>query len=159
MLLKAGADVNNALMYGRTPLHLAAAGGNDKVMALLLQHGADPQRRDCSGSSAFDVACRYGHALAVKVLKPSLGLEGNSFQPHIPNTFLSPDDSLNLPATIPYRPAPAIEAQLQAEVKKDQAVFRLAVQDHCDALAAYEPDNKVETTTQNGFHYFDWEHF
>ncbi|MDT8990993.1 ankyrin repeat domain-containing protein [Curvibacter sp. APW13] len=41
LLLKAGADTNLGDSYGRTPLHVAAARGDEALMELLLEHGAD----------------------------------------------------------------------------------------------------------------------
>jgi uncharacterized protein len=40
-LLAKGAAVNARNAHGWTPLHVAAAGGDPAVLALLLQHGAD----------------------------------------------------------------------------------------------------------------------
>ena len=45
-----------------TALVLAAAAGHAEMVALLLQHGADPARRDDSGRSAADHASANGHA-------------------------------------------------------------------------------------------------
>jgi ankyrin repeat protein len=44
-----------------TALMLAAAAGHVEMVALLLQHGADPARRDASGRSAADHAQANGH--------------------------------------------------------------------------------------------------
>ena len=40
-LLVQGADVNARNAHGWTPLHVAAAGGDPAVVALLVQHGAN----------------------------------------------------------------------------------------------------------------------
>lgn len=45
-LLAAGADPNLASMTGNFPLHLAAMRGNERLVTLLLDHGADPTRVD-----------------------------------------------------------------------------------------------------------------
>jgi outer membrane protein assembly factor BamB len=44
--LGAGADVNAENRYGRTALSLAAGGGHLEVVLVLLERGADPNRRD-----------------------------------------------------------------------------------------------------------------
>ena len=44
-----------------TPLMAAAAGGHERVVALLLECGADPARRDAQGRSAARYARRAGH--------------------------------------------------------------------------------------------------
>ena len=152
MLLAAGADANNSLMYGRTPLHLAAAAGNSRVISLLLQHGADPQKRDDKGSSAVDVACRYGHASAVEVLRPSFGSEGNSFQQHIADIYEPTSPPFNLDGS-------SLETRLDVEAEEDKAIFKLAVQDHRDALAAHESSTTIKQPDQHDFNYFDWERF
>lgn len=47
---------------GRTPLMLAAVIGAEEMVALLLELGADPARRDGEGRSAADLAFNNGHA-------------------------------------------------------------------------------------------------
>ena len=152
ILLETGANVNNVLMYGRTPLHLATASGYINVMALLLQYGADPHQRDDSGNSAIEAARRYGHVAAVEVLRPSLGPEGKLFQPQVPTGSNLP--SIH-PVTIPHRPS--FEAQLRADAKEDRAVFKLAVQDHCDTIAANTGHETANTAEQHAFNYFDYQ--
>jgi ankyrin repeat protein len=157
ILLEAGANVNNILMHGRTPLHLPAASGNISVMTLLLQYGADPHQRDDSGNSAIEIARRYGHVAAVEILRPSLGSEGKSFQPQVPCIFTEANLSSIHPITIPHRSS--FEAQLRAEAKEDEAVFKLAVQDHCDMTAAKNGRETADAVEQHAFNYFDWEHY
>ena len=48
-LLRAGADPNTTAFSGHTPLHVAAIRGFDDVAALLVEHGADPERRSHDG--------------------------------------------------------------------------------------------------------------
>ena len=43
MLLEAGADANELLPESQvTPLLIASSGGHEAIVALLLEHGADP---------------------------------------------------------------------------------------------------------------------
>ncbi len=46
---------------GLTPLMIAAAGGNEAVVEVLLRCGADPARRDARGRSAAFYARTAGH--------------------------------------------------------------------------------------------------
>ncbi|KAN0072797.1 Ankyrin repeat-containing domain protein, partial [Elaphomyces granulatus] len=46
ILLESGANANAPLMYGRTPLHYAAALGQEQTARLLLSHGANPLAAD-----------------------------------------------------------------------------------------------------------------
>jgi len=54
-LLKAGANVNAADAYGRTPLMLAAMTGNDEMRKLLIEAGADLELKDRQGRKAQDL--------------------------------------------------------------------------------------------------------
>lgn len=47
---------------GRTALMLAASSGNEEMVALLLELGADPALRDGAGKTAADLAFENGHA-------------------------------------------------------------------------------------------------
>jgi Ankyrin repeats (many copies) len=49
------------LPNGLTPLMVAAACGHETLVELLLQHGADPSRRDMRGHSAAAYARAAGH--------------------------------------------------------------------------------------------------
>jgi tetratricopeptide (TPR) repeat protein len=55
-LAAAGATLNDRDAYGRTPLHLAAAGNHGDVCRALLIAGADPTAHDDQGLLAIDVA-------------------------------------------------------------------------------------------------------
>ncbi|GKZ83595.1 hypothetical protein AnigIFM56816_008690 [Aspergillus niger] len=60
-------DVNdNALKY--TPLHCAAYRGNDEMVELLLEYGADISAVAGDGSTALHLAALYGHRKVMKVL-------------------------------------------------------------------------------------------
>jgi ankyrin repeat protein len=61
LLVDAGADVNAPQQLGFTPLHEAALNGNETLVALLLDHGADPRARNDDGNDAADHAERGGH--------------------------------------------------------------------------------------------------
>lgn len=55
---------------GRTPVMQAAIDGNDEVLAVLLQYGADINVRDEAGCTPLHRACQYGHkAVAQRLLK------------------------------------------------------------------------------------------
>jgi hypothetical protein len=56
LLGKEGVHVDEADAYGRTALHLAAAGNHDGVAKLLLLNGCDPKAADVHGLTPADVA-------------------------------------------------------------------------------------------------------
>jgi ankyrin repeat protein len=45
----------------RTPLHVAAATGNEKTVKVLLDHGADPNARDDNNETPADAARQQAH--------------------------------------------------------------------------------------------------
>ena len=47
---------------GVTPLMVAAGGGHDAVVELLIERGSNPSRRDAEGRSAAEYARSAGHA-------------------------------------------------------------------------------------------------
>ena len=70
ILLAAGADVHattfvdgtsdEGLIYqGETPLHFAAACGDEEMIQLLLDHGADKQKKTAKNETPLDYAKRY----------------------------------------------------------------------------------------------------
>ena len=68
-LIQAGADVNAANRYGVTPLSLAAANGNDRVLELLLKSGANRKAADAAlldGRTLLMLAARTGNAAAIR---------------------------------------------------------------------------------------------
>lgn len=87
-LLEAGADPNartipgtqtdgfmrDARNKGETPLHRAAAYGSEKVVELLLEHGADREARDAAGDSPLSWASVH--------LRPGRILQLLAFEPH-----------------------------------------------------------------------------
>ena len=60
-LIERGADVEAAQHGGYTPLHSAAANGNDELVTLLLDGGADPARLTDDGHTAAALATERGH--------------------------------------------------------------------------------------------------
>ncbi|XP_076237220.1 ankyrin repeat domain-containing protein 54 isoform X2 [Calliopsis andreniformis] len=50
-----GASPNNHDEKGRTPLHIASCRGYTEMVELLLQHGANPNQRDCLGSDVLSL--------------------------------------------------------------------------------------------------------
>jgi ankyrin repeat protein len=60
-----------------TALMEAAASGEAEAAALLLQHGADPSRRDPEGRTAADYAQENGHPDLAQRLRPDTEAERN----------------------------------------------------------------------------------
>jgi len=63
LLLEHNAAVNVAQQGGWTPLHQAAAHGNQKLALLLIEHGADTQAKSSDGRTPGDMAAQ-GVAIA-----------------------------------------------------------------------------------------------
>ena len=61
VLLEAGVDVMALDQAGRTPLHLAAEGGQPSAVAVLLHAGADPTAQDQHGQTPKDYADEDSH--------------------------------------------------------------------------------------------------
>jgi ankyrin repeat protein len=69
--LRNGANVNCKTGIGRyeaTPLYWASYHGNDGIVRILLDAGADPWDRDSLDLSAIDIACLRGHLAIVEML-------------------------------------------------------------------------------------------
>ncbi len=56
ILLKSGADLRRADIYGDTPLHIAAAKGHADIVRLLIENGADKKIRNKNGKTPADLA-------------------------------------------------------------------------------------------------------
>ena len=69
-LIKAGAPINspsrNALKA--TPIQSAAAAGHDKVVQMLLEHGADPNVREQGGYTPLHAAAQNGDEAVIRTL-------------------------------------------------------------------------------------------
>jgi ankyrin repeat protein len=67
-LITAGADVNAVNRYGVTPLSLAAANGNDRILDVLLKSGANLETADAAlldGRTLLMLTARTGNAAAI----------------------------------------------------------------------------------------------
>jgi ankyrin repeat protein len=69
-LLEHGADIDAQDEHGFTPLVTAAGEGHSLLVTLLLDKGADPNRRikALEDGTALHSACAYGHLDAVQAL-------------------------------------------------------------------------------------------
>ena len=52
----------------RTPLHLAAAGGSASCITYLLEKGANPNAKDCTGMLKKMCLLLYKHCFVVRIL-------------------------------------------------------------------------------------------
>jgi ankyrin repeat protein len=76
-------DVNSKdTKYGQTPLWMAAVGGHEAVVKLLLEKGVDPNLKPTSGYSdgrtPLSIAAAVGHEKVVKLLLANDGVDLNS---------------------------------------------------------------------------------
>ena len=67
-ILAVGASVNARDHRKRTPLHVAAEGGDEELIALLLDNKADPSVADLDGNIPLDLAAKERHEEAVNLL-------------------------------------------------------------------------------------------
>jgi len=86
-LIERGADVNLGDSDGRTPLHVASNNKNTKIMALLMEHGADPCLQDAHKQIPFQMGVSRASTSSSGSLRPQSGLlgpnMGPSSMPHI----------------------------------------------------------------------------
>lgn len=66
-----GIDVNDTTNRGMTPLMYAAVYNQAEIAKLLIEKGADLDKKDKSGSTALDHAKTSGSDEVMEVLKPS----------------------------------------------------------------------------------------
>lgn len=64
-----GAKVNNADYDGRTPLHIACSDGQEAMVELLLENGANPLAKDRWGSTPLDDARRHEFAEIISFIE------------------------------------------------------------------------------------------
>ena len=60
-LLLGGYPINQLDDSGRSPLHIAARHGSDRVIEALIERGADINLKDGNGCRAVETALHYGH--------------------------------------------------------------------------------------------------
>ncbi|KAK7479592.1 hypothetical protein BaRGS_00029141, partial [Batillaria attramentaria] len=68
LLLCLGANVK-ADVHGLTPLHVASKRGNEKIVQILLHHGADVNAKDPDGQKPSSIAKSYDHKKLIPLLK------------------------------------------------------------------------------------------
>merc|ERR1711924_275653 len=69
LLQRAGAAVDAEDASARTPLHYAAAAGAGRVVAVLLEHGADVRVCDEAGLTALHLATAWGRTKVANQLR------------------------------------------------------------------------------------------
>jgi hypothetical protein len=66
-------NVNSISLSGKSPLFWPSSIGNERVVAILMEAGADPDLMDENGDTALTVARKYGHQRIAKLLERSGG--------------------------------------------------------------------------------------
>lgn len=61
LVQRANVDVNSISVEGKTPLFWPSSSGNEQIVAILLEYGADPYITDNDGQSAVTLARQNGH--------------------------------------------------------------------------------------------------
>ena len=67
-LVTHGAEIGKTDRAGETPLSLAAFRNHTKLVAKLLQMGADPNTRNCVGATPLHVAASFGRVQIARML-------------------------------------------------------------------------------------------
>lgn len=67
-LLKSGELINQTTIGNQTPLHLAAAEGQDNMVRWLLYHDANPLAEDQNGKTPADFAITQGHNQTARII-------------------------------------------------------------------------------------------
>ena len=70
-LVARGIDLEGADYDLRTPLHLAAAEGQERIVQLFIDQGVGLSPRDRWGNTPLDEAKRHGHARVAELLRKS----------------------------------------------------------------------------------------
>lgn len=70
LLLKKGAQVNQATADGMTPLHMAVRGGHRQTIEVLLHHGADKTATTAKGRRPIDIARAEHDVDLIPLLEP-----------------------------------------------------------------------------------------
>ena len=79
LLLAKGADITVRNSDGNTPLHQACCNGNEDVVRLLREGGANPDCLNFFGMSALDLAIQYKHgSIAVDLIFSGVSFDGNT---------------------------------------------------------------------------------
>jgi ankyrin repeat protein len=80
LLLSHGAHVDSHNDYGNTALMLASWEGKAKLVQLLLDHGADPEAKDCRGEDAIFSAKENHHPEVARLLEAALAAKRRAIQ-------------------------------------------------------------------------------
>lgn len=95
LLLRAGADPNQADWNLISPLHTAAGYGNAEVIQMLLEHGASRDARDFENKTPLDHAIRGANPVSISLLSVASDSQSHPHDPHqqVPQQSARKDDS------------------------------------------------------------------
>lgn len=132
--------LNEANKLGETPLHLAAKGGHEECIELLLDRGAFP-RLFCTGRTALFDACANGHVACAKILLNRFPFQKN-WVDHRGNTALHFAAQSYSPAMVQF----LLDSHFKISLNKDsQSFLELAVETGCvDSVRAALKHSKWE---------------
>jgi ankyrin len=158
LLLKAGADANDAQPDGMSALVLAAHSGNGDVAALLLEHGADANALG-SGYTALHAAILRSDLKLVKALL------AHGANPNLRMTKGTPmrrdTTDWNLPATLVGTPpyllaARFLEAEIMPVLVDGGADVRATLPDGADAVMLAAGVGSSRTASRRGIETIDF---
>ena len=71
-LIQAGADFNEAMDVGWTPMYVAAEKGHEVVVRALIEVGADVNKARDNGWTPLSIAAQEGHTAIVQILRDAV---------------------------------------------------------------------------------------